>query len=322
MATEAFARSVLGDIPAAALGITFAHEHLVLDSPLIAAAFAHILLDDPAVAIAEVGLCRTAGVLSMVDAMPCAAGRKPRRLAEISSATGVNIIATTGLHHERYYGEGHWTTQVSTDDLAQLFIDDVLIGMDEFDYTSPIIRRTTHRAGLIKVATGGGALTPRDRHLFEAAAHAHRVTGAAVLTHCEHGRGAVEQVEALTALGVPAGAILLSHTDKIDDMSYHLEISQSGAWSLFDQSLRQADQPVSTTARLIGQLAAADQLSTVLVGTDGARRNLWSSYGGAPGLDWLALELPRQLAAEGLSEAQVREIYVGNPARALAVRTD
>src|SRR6218665_3598848 len=147
--------------------MTYAHEHLILDSPLIAAVFPHIRLDDASAAISEVARCRDAGVKTMVDAMPCSAGRDVVRLAEISLATGANPITTTGLHHERYSGARHCTARIGVDTLAQLFIDDLVIGVDEFDYPSPILQRTEHRAGIIKVSMNGGKRHARGPRVFE-----------------------------------------------------------------------------------------------------------------------------------------------------------
>lgn len=315
--TSRVARTVLRDVAETELGITYAHEHLVLDSPLIAAAFPHILLDDSTIAIQEVEACSSAGVQSMVDAMPCSAGRDASRLAGISRATGVNIIAATGLHHERYYGSRHWTALISIDALAQLFIDDITIGIDSYDYTGPIVQRTEHRAGVIKVASGGGDLSSRDRRLFEAAAIAHIVTGAPVITHCEHGHGALEQVTALTDLGVKPESILLSHIDKITDLAYHLDIADSGAWSVFDQSVRQAGEEVPSTANLVGELSRRSKSGHILLGTDGARRDLWAAYGGSPGLRWLASEFPARLKLAGIESDEIHALYVSNPAQAL-----
>lgn len=310
-----FVRTVLGDVNVAALGITYAHEHLVLDSPMIAAVFPHILLDEPEIAIREVRRCRDAGVHTMVDAMP-SAGRDVTRLAEISRSTGMNIIAATGLHHERYYGPRHWSSRVSAGELAQLFIDDIQQGIDEFDYTGPIVRRTTHRAGIIKVATGGGELSTRDSLLFDAAARAHHRTGAPILTHCEHGHGALEQVAALTSRGVEPSSILLSHIDKVPDLEYHITIGQTGAWLLFDQALRQPE----ATASLIIELSLAGHRGQITLGTDGARRDLWTEYGGDPGLAWLANGMPSHLRRGGLSDVDVDELLIANPARALSFK--
>jgi len=313
-------RTVLGDVDAERLGVTYAHEHIVLDSPLIAAAYPHILLDDPSVAIREVQACAKVGVRTMVDAMPCSSGRDVVRLADISEATKVNIVAVTGLHHERYYGPRHWTTKLTAEELASLFIDDLVLGVDAFDYTGPVVRRTSHRAGLIKVATDGGELNGRDRVLFEAASIAHAQTGAAILTHCEGGRGALQQVVALTALGVAPSAILLSHTDKVADHSYHLEIAKTGAWLLLDQAIRQVADSRPHTAELIARLSAEGFLGRLLIGTDGARRDLWEAYGGHPGLSWLASEFPRALADHGLLSQDIDQLMVRNPAKALALR--
>jgi phosphotriesterase-related protein len=60
----------------------------------------------------------------------------------------------------------------------------------------------------------------------------------------------------------------------------------------------------------------ADRL---LLGTDGARRSLWSVLGGAPGLAALATELGRRLEGE-LGPAVMDRIWVANPAAALELR--
>jgi len=120
-------RTVLGDIEGFD-GVAYAHEHLVLDSPLIADRFPHILLDDVDAAVAEVGECRAAGAGLMVDTMPVSAGRDVVRLAEISTRTGVPIVAATGLHHDRYYGPLHWTNRVGADELTALFVADLIEG--------------------------------------------------------------------------------------------------------------------------------------------------------------------------------------------------
>ena len=295
----AVARTVLGDVDATALGITYAHEHLVLDSPMIAAVFPHILLDDSDIAIREVTRCREAGVRTMVDAMP-SAGRDITRLAHISRGGGINMIAATGLHHERYYGTGHWTSRVSVDELARLFVDDLEAGIDEFDYTGPYVRRTAHRAGIIKVATGGGALTSRDRLLFEAAAIAHARTGAPVLTHCEHGHGALEQVAAL--------AHRQGHRPRLsprDRRVGSMAAVRSGGAS--GGSRHERDR------------AAHPRAHRVVVGTDGARRDLWIEYGGAPGLAWLATGFVGTLRQLGLGDPELDHLFIGNPSRALAL---
>lgn len=312
-------RTVLGDVPTTDLGAVYAHEHFVLDSALIAAGFPHILLDDIDAAVAEMSACQQPGVRTFVDAMPCASGRDVLRLAELARRTGAHVVAVTGLHHERYYGPRHWTARVDADELAGLFVADLVEGVDAFDYTGPVVRRTPHRAGLIKIATGGAALVARDRLLIEAAGLAFARTGAPILTHCEHGEGGAEQLAALADVGVPADAVILSHVDKVRDVSYHRDLAKAGAWLVYDQALRTAGDEVSPTALLIRDLAAQGLADRILLGTDGARRTLWTAFDGAPGLAWLARDFPAVLRRH-VDERTVQAIFTANPARALALR--
>jgi predicted metal-dependent phosphotriesterase family hydrolase len=301
-------RTVLGDVAPETLGVTYCHEHLIIDAPLVADRFPHISLPSVEEATAEVGQCAAAGVGAMLDAMPCAAGRRVDKLVAVSRATGVHVIAATGLHTARYYDPHPWTAHEPADVLAELFTADVLEGIDRYDYTGPVIRRTPHRAGVVKVATLDEQPTDAERRLLAAAAETHRRTGAPILTHCQEGRGGLAQVAALTADGVPPAAITLSHTDKHPDPGYHRELLASGVHLVYDQSLREPER----TLRLLEAMLAAGFGDQLLLGTDGARRSLWATLGGSPGLAWLASSLP-------LDPATRHALLVTNPARALSL---
>ena len=129
--------------------------------------------------------------------MPCDAGRNAEKLADLARRTGLHLVAPTGLHHDRFYGPAHWSQRVTVDELAELFAADVKDGIDANDYSGPVVRRTAHRAGVIKIAGSDGGPSERDRRVFAAAAEAHRRTGVPILTHCEDGTGALEQVRLL-----------------------------------------------------------------------------------------------------------------------------
>ncbi len=55
----------------------------------------------------------------------------------------------------------------------------------------------------------------------------------------------------------------------------------------------------------------ADQ---ILLGTDAARRSLWKTLGGSPGLAWLATGFAEILEVLGLDAAIRQQILVTNPA--------
>ena len=100
-----FVRTVLRDIPSDALGITYMHEHLIIDSEIVERNFEHIWLPSVSDAVTEVGYCREAGVRTFVDCMPMGSGGDIQKLKEISEQANVNIVAATGMHTQKYYAE-------------------------------------------------------------------------------------------------------------------------------------------------------------------------------------------------------------------------
>ena len=302
-------RTVLGDIPASQLGVTYMHEHLIIDSPIVSRDFPHIHLPSEAEAIAEVNLCRSAGVQTLVDCMPTGSGRSAVKLAAISKATGVNIVATAGLHTDRYYLPTDELENMDAEDLAKVFIRDIQVGMEGTEF----------KAGQLKVVTSGHVIKDRDRRLFEAVAIAQQITGAPIISHCEHGTGALEQIELFIALHIPVHKVTLSHTDKENDIGYHKEILASGINVEYDQSLRQSDQDAPPSALLMKAMIEAGFIDQIMLGTDGARRSLWSSLGGSPGLAWLYSGWSKKLIELGLTQGQLDKVFIDNPARTLTL---
>jgi 5-phospho-D-xylono-1,4-lactonase len=308
-------RTVLGDVPSGRLGVCYAHEHLVIDGGVAKIINPEISLQRVDDAVGELGPCVAAGLGAVVDAMPADAGRNVAKLAAISRRSGVHVVAATGLHHARYYGERHWGELLEPPEMAELFCGELLDGIDAHDLNGPVLRRTPHRAGVVKVAGSAGGPSARDRRVFEAAAIAVARVGAAVLTHCEGGTGAVAQLRLLDDLGVALDRVILSHTDKVVDRGYHRELLATGAYVVYDQGIRSPDG----TARLVRWMVEDGHEGQLLLGTDGARRSLWTVLGGSPGLAALRTHLGKRLADE-LGPAVMERIWVTNPAAALELR--
>ena len=77
---------------------------------------------------------------------------------------------------------------MTVEQLADLFVLDITDGIDELDYSGPIVRRTPFRAGVIKVAGSEADHQRATGWSSRPAAAAHLRTGAPILTHCERGR--------------------------------------------------------------------------------------------------------------------------------------
>ena len=315
-----FVRTVLGDIPASQLGVCYAHEHIIIDASFTTHSNPDFLLDSVEVGIAELRQFHADGGRAMIDSMPCDCGRNVRKLAAIAEASGVHIVCPTGLHLAKYYDPGHWGNFYHADDLAELFIADIQSGIDAHDYNGPLVSRTAHRAGLIKIATDK-VITAREKTIFAAAAGAHRRTGAPILTHTEQGTLGLEQVAMLDGLGVDLRHVCLSHLDRNPDIRYHREILSSGVRVEYDSAFRWKAGEGNLTLNLVCALLP-EFPGQIMLGMDAARRSYWSNYGGAPGLSHLLTDFGVRLRKSGLSEAQIHAIFVTTPAATYSFAAD
>jgi 5-phospho-D-xylono-1,4-lactonase len=315
--TGSVVRTVLGDIAASTLGVTYAHEHLVIDGGRPVEQSPDFLLNDLDRLTDELRAAAAAGLQAAVDMMPADCGRNPLLLAELSRRTGVHVVGATGLHHERFTGPAHWSLRATEDELADLFVADIQTGIDGRDYTGPIVRRTDVRAGVIKIAGSLGGPSERDRPIFRAAARAHARTGAPIHTHCEAGTGALEQVRLLVDAGVSTAQLSLSHVDKVVDRGHQREVFATGAFVVYDQGIRWGTGD-NGTLQLLEWAAEDGHLDQVMLGMDAARQGYYAAYGGSPGLPFLLREFSAALDERGLHAPVRRRLFVDNPARAYA----
>lgn len=316
-----FVRTVLGDVEPSGLGVTYAHEHLVIDGGRPVQLFPDFRLDSVEDAVAELAPARALGLRAVVDAMPADCGRNAAKLAAISRASGIHVVAPTGLHHERYYHDRHWSAVLDVGEIAELFAADVEDGIDAHDYAGPVVRRTPHRAGVIKIAGDADRLTPIEERVFAAAVAAHVRTGVPILTHCEQGTAGPLQARFLIDRGARPASVVLSHTDKVVDRTYQREIFATGAMVEYDQGFRWKDGQENGTLTLLSWAFEDGFGDRVVLGMDAARRGYWTVHGGAPGMAWLLGPFAAAMAARGIDTAQQALLFVANPARAFAFAT-
>ena len=313
-----FVRTVLGDIDPAQLGPTYAHEHLVIDGGRLVELSADFLLADVDKAVDELAPARALGLATVIDAMPCDLGRNVVKLAHISRRSGVHVVAPTGLHLARYYPDHHWSHTSSVDEVTAMFVADISAGIDANDYHGPVVERTAHRAGVIKVAAGEGPMSDVEWRVYAAAAAAHVQTGAPILAHCSDARLAPGQVRFLADHGVDLGHVVLSHTDKLVDRGLHAEIMASGVCQEFDQGFRWKDGVDNGTLTLLEWLVEDGFRDRLMLGMDAARQGYWTTYGGTPGMTFLLGAFSDAMTARGLGTDVQQALFVANPARAFA----
>ncbi len=314
-------RTVAGDIDSADLGITYAHEHLLISGGMPVTLDRDFLLNDRERAVQDVAAFIKLGGRTLVDMMPCGLGRDPEGLGVISQRTGAHILAATGFHIERYYDSQHWLYHYTAEQIVELFRAEIQEGMDQWGYRGPLVRRTPSRAGLIKVATGYYTWNRNTDKWFEAAAIAHRMTGVPIASHTENGVLGDRQAERLIALGVPASSIIVGHIDKNVDPFVHRELAAMGVFLEYDSPSRLKYGPDLDAVQLIRAAATDGYDGQILLGMDLARRSYYRSHGGGPGLEYLLETFVPRLQAEGLGDT-AEKIFNENPARAFSLTTN
>lgn len=312
-------RTVTGDRDPAELGVTMAHEHLLMTGGWPVRQEPDFRLDSVDAAVAEVERLAEAGGAALVEMTPLGFGRDPDGLAEISRRTGVAIVATTGFHKLGYYADTHWLHRYAPERIADLLVAEIVEGLDRGGYEGPLVDRSPVRAGVMKLATEYHRAGPAVERLAEAIGQAHARTGAPVSTHTEKGTVAHTQLDLLEASGVAPDAVILGHIDHNPDPGLLGELASRGAYLCCDMPGRVKYGPDSQTLDLLADLAEAGHADRVLLAGDLARRSYWPAHGGGPGLDYTLTTFVPRLRAMGLGDLADRAL-VANPATALRLR--
>ncbi len=314
-------RTVLGDVPGAALGACDYHEHLFQVSPLLAGDE----LQDEALSTAEATSLREAGISSMVEATPTGLGRDPAAVARAGLAAGLHVVHVSGAHREEHYGGTHWVLGCDEDDLRRRLHADVTTGLPVVDSPGREDVAVTPegapvRAGMLKAGVGYWRISAFERRVLAACAATAGLTGVSIMVHVEHCTAAWEVLQALADGGVKADRVVLAHADRNLDPGLHAELTKAGAYLGYDGMARHRESPDSAVLDCLERVAASGDPSRLLLGGDVARASRYRAYGGLPGLDYLPRRfVPR--VRDRLGDALTDRLLVDNPARVLALRT-
>ncbi|MFV0375387.1 phosphotriesterase [Microbacterium sp.] len=208
------AHTVLGAVPADRLGIVAVHESLL--SILPGAQYAPEITIDRAEVFDAVAAKLTdfasCGGGTIVDSTGMYHGRDLPLYEALSRATGVHIVASTGLGPEELLGGYFLTPQTNpptpwpAERFAELFEKEAVEGM--------VVPRVERRApaGLVTVTGTRGGLTATDESLVRAAARTARTTG--IPASLRWGADAVTELDLMLTEGVPAGRVLVGDLDR------------------------------------------------------------------------------------------------------------
>ncbi|HET9416729.1 MAG TPA: aryldialkylphosphatase [Candidatus Limnocylindria bacterium] len=306
--------TVTGPMPASALGVVDAHDHLFLHTP----ALPGDEFQDLERSTAEAREGRGSGIGTIVDMTPIGLGRRPDLLRAVSEATGMPIIGATGYHRDAHYPPGHWVHETAVEQLADRVVRDLEVGMHPADWADPDAAPDVARAGVIKAGASYHHASDAELRRLEACAIGSLRGGVAILVHTEIGTFGHEIVDVLTGFGVAPGRIILAHLDRNPDAELHAEIAARGVYLEYDTMGRTKYRPDSELLDLVAAMVGAGHGGRLLFGQDIGRRSMLRAYGGGPGLRYL-METFVPRVRRRIGDDATDAILVANPARAFAL---
>ncbi|HEX8487932.1 MAG TPA: hypothetical protein VF642_05255 [Propionibacteriaceae bacterium] len=314
MSTDPRIRTVLGDIPAADLGRTDAHEHVFLASPALPGEE----FSDPDRAAEELQQVKASGIDAVVDLTTIGLGRRPAALADVSRRAVVHIVAATGYHRDAHYRSDHWVSAACREHLLAAVLADIEVGIDLTDWTSPFRASSESRAGIVKAGASYHRISSTEQLRLEVCAEAAARTGTPLAVHTEIGTSADDVLDVVEAAGLPAARVLLAHLDRNPDAEHHAHLVARGATLVYDTVGRVKYRPESTLLDLCATMVERGLTAHLMLGTDVGRRSTLRAYGGGPGMDVLGRSfLPR--LERRIGTPSVSAILVDTPAAFLTL---
>lgn len=303
--------TVLGPVDTAFLGHCQLHEHIFVRPTPAGEKNPALEISDEARSLEELRAYYAAGGGALLDAQPVGAGRDAAALMRLSRESGVHIIAATGYHLPSFYPEDHWIHTDSVDAMAERFLAELTLGMNDDGEILPC------RAGAVKAAISKDGPAGRLGECLRAAARAASKGGVPLILHTESGAGAAEAVAICAQEGLSPARIALCHADRqADDLSIHEEIAAMGVFMEYDTIARYKYHDDESERRLILHMLEKGYGERLLISLDTTAARL-KSYGdpAAPGLDFILKEFIPSLREAGLTGETIRQITVNNPVR-------
>ena len=310
-----FIRTLTGDIAPAELGRTLIHEHLSVDWGEMLGRPKRLEMSRAEMVERMVGkmtALRAAGMDAMTECTPVGCGRYVDVFAEVAARSGVRIVGSTGFFHESWCPIHPIAAALDLDALADLMAREISEGMGD----------TRIRAGLIKVATGEGRISPNEEKVLRAAARARRATGCPIITHLTSSMSQ-EQLDILASEGVAPDEVIVSHVGFAPDPVAEADaLWRRGANVSFDRIGYRVFFPDEHWIALIAHARRTGNLGRVMLAHDAAvyayglevasGEHVWDDFTYIP-----SVFLARLRAETGITEEEIDRMLVTNPRRVL-----
>ena len=315
---EKIIMTVKGPIPAAEMGTTLTHEHVLVD--FIGADSTGYHRWDREVVVKKVvpflAETQVHQVSTLVECTPAYLGRDPWILKTLSEQTGMHLITNTGYygaHNNRFIPAQF--LRLSAEEISQLWVDEFNNG----------IEGSGVRPGFIKIAVDDGdTLSAAHHKIITAAALTQLQTGMVIASHTGPEAPAFEQISVLQSHGIDPSCFIWVHAQR-GTLVGNIKAARLGTWiSLDNVNLERKSgtaYDVRWYAERIADLRRAGFLHRVLISHDAGwykpEEDLGEDFRGFTGI---FTALVPALKSLDFSEEELDQLFVENPRQAFALR--
>ena len=352
-----YVRTVLGETDENSLGIIAPHEHILLDAwsiilnkdknimpeikevtrknlfnqkvsmsnlcdlrinPL--AVLDNVILSDVDLAIEEILEFKKFGGDTIVDQTNENMGRDSIALKNISRATGLNIITSTGHYIDANQPE--YVAKKREIELAQIMVKEIEEGIDDTGIHAGII-------GEIGVSKG---ILPNEKKVLRASAIAQKETGVALSVHTwPFGTDGIEILDILEEAGANLEKVIICHVDGQINLEYCKALLSRGVFIEFDhfgkeyREMRNGKLFIIPNdlerIELIYKLVNldTDYINKILLSTDRCLKMELVKYGGF-GYAHILKNIIPYMKKFGFSEEQINILISENPKNAISIQ--
>ena len=340
--------TVLGPIEPKQVGNTSTHDHIIIDFNAIltepidskdilkmdekisidnlgwvrfnwASSKDNLVYQDVKDACKELDHYRNSGGNTIVDVTNIGLGRDPKKLKEISSKTGVNIVMGSGFYVElaqtlNYTSEG-------IESLFQSIMKDITIGAGDSNVKS----------GIIGEIGCSWPWTKNEKISMEASVLAHKTTGLPLLIHPGRNQYApLEIIEFISKLGADLDNVVMGHIDRtIFDYSILKETAETGVYINLDLWGHDSPYyPLAPEAYMPGDHERINMIEfliknnfedKILLAQDICTKHRLKKYGGH-GFDHILKRIVPWMKIRGIENEIIKKMMITNPTNMLTIK--
>lgn len=310
--------TVTGPVEPGDLGVTLVHEHLRSTAEGVRAQWPHVYDEEDELrrAVDQVRRAQSHGVRTICDPACMDLGRDVRLAQRVVEETGIQLVMATGIYGARYEYLPQGLAFRGEDYIAELLVHDLEQG----------IQGTSVKAHFLKCAVDEPGLTEDVTKALKAVARASLHTGAPIMAHTHPGthRG-LEVLDLFEEEGVDLDKVQLAHTGDTPDVEHIEALLARGARHL-GMDRYGVDIILPTAQR---------NATVIELCRRGHAERLHLSHDACATIDWYPRELVEQMAPDwhfgflhegvlpelrsgGVTDAQIEQMLVDNPARWLS----